>query len=321
MLNTNATVSPSEAFAGVDVSKAALDLCIRPLGFERSFPNDRKGQKALLRALLDRPVALVVLEASGGYERAALAVLAEAGLPVFRADPKRVRRYAQAAGVLAKTDRLDARVLADFARDLRPALRPLPERALLELAELVQRRAQLVELKGVEDNRIETANAPEALRSIEAVVAALEGEIGRVEAEIARRIAARPDWEARVRLLASVPGVGDVTSQTLLAELPELGSLGRGEIASLAGLAPFARESGALKGKRFIRGGRASVRKALYMAALVAVRWNPVLKAFYERLLAKGKPKKLALTACMRKLLVILNSMTRDNRPWSPRLP
>ncbi len=326
MPNTNATLSaPSEVFAGVDVSKSALDLCILPLGLERRFPNDRKGVRALRRLLLDREVRLVVLEASGGYERGLRAELDDAGLPAACVEPRRARRYAQALGILAKTDRIDARVLARFARDARPEPRPLPEPELRALAEFLDRGASLTELRVAEKQRLDAAADREELREIARGLRAhlrhLDREIERIEAEIARRVEARPEWAARVRLLASVPGVGPRTARVLLAELPELGFLGRGEIASLAGLAPFPRESGTLKGKRFIRGGRARVRKALYMAALVAVhRCEGPMRDFYLRLLERGKPKKTALVAVMRKLLVALNAMARDDRPWSPKI-
>lgn len=319
MPNSNATASlPSEAAAGVDVSKDALDLCILPLGLERRFPNDRKGVRALLRLLLDKEARLVALEASGGYERGLRAELDRAGLPAACVEPRRVRRFAQALGVLAKTDRIDARVLARFARDARPEPRPLPEPERRALRELLERRSRLIEMRVAEKSRRDRAEDPWVRRSAEAHLRQLERAVAAADAELRRRIEARPDWAASVRLLRSAPGVGEVVAPVLLAALPELGSLGRGEIAALAGLAPFPRESGTLRGKRFIRGGRAEVRRALYMAALVAVfKAQGTLRDFYLRLVQRGKPKKLALAAVMRKLLVALNAIVRKNSPWT----
>lgn len=321
MPNPNATAPlPSEIAAGVDVSKDALDLCILPLGIERRFSNDRKGVGKLLRLLSDKDVRRVVLEASGGYERRLRAALDEARVPAACVEPRRVRRFAQALGVQAKTDRLDARVLARFALDARPEPRPLPEPERRALRELVAHRSRLVETRVAERSRLDRAEDPWVRRSAALHLRRLDRAIDAADAELRRRIEAREDWTALLRLLRSVPGVGEVVAQVLLVELAELGKLGRGEIASLAGLAPFPRESGTLKGKRFIRGGRAEVRRALYMAALVAVfKAHSDLRGFYLRLVERGKPKKLALAAVMRKLLVALNAMVRDGRPWDPR--
>jgi len=303
------------AYVGIDVAQATLDVALLPSGETWQVANDEPGIRALLARLQPHAPALIVLEATGGYERAAVAALATAGLPVVVANPRQVRDFARATGQLAKTDALDAGILAHFADRVRPVVRPLPERATQELAALLARRRQLIEMLGAERQRLGLA-AASVRRSLTQHIAWLERQLGRVDGDLDALIQTSPLWRAKDDLLQSVPGVGPVTSRTLLAALPELGTLSHKQIAALVGVAPLARDSGTLRGKRSVWGGRAPVRTALYMAALVAARWNPVLKAFYTRLRAAGKPAKVALTACARKLLTILNAMARSNTAW-----
>ena len=260
-----------------------------------------------------------MLEATGGYELAAVAALAAAGLPVVVANPRQVRDFARATGQLAKTDRIDAGVLALFAERVRPEVRPLPNEEAQELDAVLTRRRQLLEMLTAERNRLGQVagrGRRPVKKSLKAHIAFLERELRVADTDLGAMVRASPAWREKDDLLRSVPGVGPVLSLTLLAELPELGRLSRREVAKPAGVAPLARDSGTLRGHRYVRGGRASVRAVLYMAALVATRRNPVIRAFYERLLAAGKPKKLALVACMRKLLTILNAMARSGVRW-----
>lgn len=260
-----------------------------------------------------------MLEATGGYELAAVAALAAAGLPVVVANPRQVRDFARATGQLAKTDRIDAGVLALFAERVRPEVRPLPNEEAQELDAVLTRRRQLLEMLTAERNRLGQVagrGRRPVKKSLKAHIAFLERELRVADTDLGAMVRASPAWREKDDLLRSVPGVGPVLSLTLLAELPELGRLSRREVAKLAGVAPLARDSGTLRGHRYVHGGRASVRAVLYMAALVATRRNPVIRAFYERLLAAGKPKKLALVACMRKLLTILNAMARSGVRW-----
>jgi transposase len=302
-------------FVGIDVAQATLDVALLPSGETWQVANDEPGIRALLMRLQPHAPTLIVLEATGGYERAAVAALATAGLPVVVANPRQVRDFARATGQLAKTDALDAGILAHFADRVRPAVRPLPELATQELAALLGRRRQLIEMLGAERQRLSLA-AASVRRSLTQHIAWLERQLGRVDDDLDALIQASPLWRAKDDLLQSVPGVGPVVSRTLLATLPELGHLSHKQIAALVGVAPLARDSGTLRGKRSVWGGRAPVRTALYMAALVAARWNPVLKVFYTRLRTAGKPAKVALTACARKLLTILNAMARSNTYW-----
>lgn len=302
-------------FVGIDVAQATLDVALLPSGETWQVANDEPGIRALLTRLQPHAPTLIVLEATGGYERATVAALATAGLPVVVANPRQVRDFARATGQLAKTDTLDALILALFADRVRPAVRPLPELATQELAALLARRRQLIEMLGAERQRLGLA-AASVRRSLTQHIAWLERQLGRVDDDLDGLIQASPLWRAKDDLLQSVPGIGPVVSRTLLAMLPELGHLSHKEIAALVGVAPLARDSGTLRGKRSVWGGRAPVRTALYMAALVAARWNPVLKIFYTRLRDAGKPAKVALTACARKLLTILNAMARSNTYW-----
>jgi transposase len=262
----------------------------------------------------------VILEATGGFELPLVGALLAAGLPVTVVNPRQVRDFARATGQLAKTDAIDARVLAHFGEAVRPELRPLPNEATRELAALVARRRQLIEMLTAEKNRLRLA-ARAVRRDIEQHIRWLERRLSDLDGNLAQQVRSSPNWRARDDLLQSVPGIGPVSSVTLLAQLPELGRLNRKEIAALVGVAPLNRDSGTLRGRRRVWGGRRHVRATLYMATLVATRCNPTIRSFYTRLLAAGKPKKLALTASMRKLLITLNAMLRNNVPWQPDQP
>ncbi|MDP9375460.1 MAG: IS110 family transposase [Chloroflexota bacterium] len=308
-------MSAAPCHVGIDVAKARLDVAVRPSGETWSATNDAAGIAALVARLHDLQPALVVLEATGGYERPVLAALAAAGLAVAVVNPRQARDFAKATGQLAKTDALDARALAHFAEAVKPPARPVPAAQADVLGAVLARRRQLVEMLTAEQNRLHTA-APAVRERITAHIAWLEAELDGINKELARVIGEDPTWRERDALLRGVPGVGPVLSTTLLAELPELGALTRHEVAALAGVAPLNRDSGTLRGRRTVWGGRAQLRAALYMGTLAATRFNPVIKAFYDRLCAAGKPKKVALTACMRKLLTILNAMLVHNTPW-----
>jgi transposase len=305
------------SFIGIDVAKAQLEFACRPSGETGTVANDDEG----IRTLVDRGQALsptlIVLEATGGYETAVVAALAAAGLPVVVANPRQVRDFAKAMGQLAKTDALDAQVLALFAERVQPAPRPLPDDALQALDALLTRRRQLVEMLTAERNRLFVARPP-VRRDLQQHIRFLERRLRAADDDRHTAVQASPAWRVKDDLLQSVPGVGRVVSLTLLAELPELGRLSHKEIAALVGVAPLNRDSGTLRGKRLVYGGRAPVRAVLYMAALVASKCNPVIRAFYQRLRAAGKPAKVALTACMRKLLIILNAIARSEAPWQP---
>ncbi len=311
--------TPSSIFVGIDVAKAELVWAQRPADTSATVPNDPAGIARLVAELQALRPTLIVLEATGGYETALVAALATAGLPVVVANPRQVRDFARATGQLAKTDRLDAHVLALFAERVRPEPRPLRDADTQLLAGLLARRRQLIEMLTAERNRLGTALRP-IRRSLQKHITWLERQLKDVDADIDQAIHDSPVWRAKEDLLRSAPGVGRVVSRTAVALLPELGRLSRRQIAALVGVAPLARDSGALRGRRLVWGGRAPVRAALYMGTLVATRCNPVIRAFYTRLLAAGKPKKLALTACMRKLLTILNAMVRTNTPWNAQL-
>jgi transposase len=308
-------MSPVPVFVGVDVSKAELVTALRPSEEAWTVSNDEGGIQELMRRLrLHRPT-LVVIEATGGYERGVVAALASAGVPLVVANPRQVRDFARSTGQLAKTDRIDARILALFAERVRPDPRPLPDEATRTLDALLTRRRQILEMITAERNRLEHA-VPAVRRDLVQHIRWLERRLRDVDHDLDRTVQSSPVWRAKDDLLRSIPGVGPVTSRTLIGDLPELGTINRKQIAALVGVAPLARDSGTLKGKRLVWGGRAPVRAALYMAALVASRCNPAIKAFYQRLVAAGKPKKVALTACMRKLLTILNAMLKTNTAW-----
>lgn len=310
-------MTSASSFVGIDVAKAELVVAFRPAGDRWAVSNDESGVAQLVDRLRRLGPALVVLEATGGYEHAAVAALATAGLPVVVANPRQIRDFARATGQLAKTDRLDAATLAVFAERVQPAPRPLPDEATRALEGLLTRRRQLLEMLTAERHRAAQA-LPAIRRDIAQHVRWLERRLSDVDRDLDQTIRMSPVWRAKENLLRTVPGVGPVVSRTLIGALPELGHLSRKQIAALVGVAPLARDSGTLKGKRLVWGGRAPVRAALYMAALVASRRNAVISVFYQRLLRAGKPKKLALTACMRKLLTILNAMARNNTAWHP---
>jgi transposase len=300
---------------GIDVAKARLDVAARPSGDQWQVANTEEGIADLLAKLRPLAPALIVLEASGGWELAVVAALAEAKLPVAVVNPRQVHDFAKAVGQLAKTDQLDAQVLARFGEAVRPEPRPLPDAGAQALADVLARRRQVIGMQTAERQRLGTAG-PQVRARIEAHPAWLERELTELDDDLGRRLRESPLWREREDLLRSVPGVGPVVATTLVAELPELGQLDRKRIAALVGLAPLARDSGTSRGKRLVWGGRGRVRAALYMAALVATRHNPTIRTFYARLLKAGKAKKVALTACMHKLLLILNAIVRTNAPW-----
>ena len=305
----------SQMFVGIDVSKAQLDIALRPTGERWAVPNDETGIAALVGRLQAVQPTLMVLEATGGYHRAVVAALAAAALPLVVVNPRQVRDFAKATGQLAKTDALDARAVAHFAEAVRPALRPLPDAQTEELRALLARRRQLIAMRTAEQNRLENAS-PRLRADIVAHIAWLNQHVATLDDDLDTTLRASPVWRERETLYRSVPGIGPVCARTLVLDLPELGTLSRQCIAALVGVAPLNRDSGTLRGTRTTWGGRAHVRATLYMSTLVAVRYNPVLKAFYQRLCTAGKAKKVALTACMRKLLTILNAMVKHQTPW-----
>jgi transposase len=309
----------SGPFVGIDVSQDYLDVAVSGQKRVLRVRSDEAGLQSLRRQLQEQGPELIVMEASGGYERRPAAVLLAAGLPVAVVNPRQVRDFARSLGQLAKTDAIDARVLTRFAEVLKPAPSRLSAEAAEQLRELELRRRQVVEMIVAERNRLRTA--PRTADRIQKHLRWLEDEVKRIEKELEGLVQSDPDLEAKAAILKSVPGVGRVVSITLLGSLPELGLLNRKEIAALAGVAPLNWDSGKLRGKRAIWGGRAHVRCVLYMAALVASRHNPVIRALYERLCAAGKPKKVALVAAMRKLLIILNSMLRSRTQWTAGTP
>lgn len=302
------------SWIGIDVAKDQLDLAVDG-GKHWQAGNDDAGIETVVRELRALQPQLVVLEATGGYERAVTVALAEAKLPVAVVNPRQVRDFAKATGVMAKTDELDAKVLAHFAAVVQPPVRTLAAAQEQELKDLVARRRQVVGMLTAEKNRVPKATTTVRER-IMAHIAFLEADLEQQNRDLDTLLQASPLWQAKENLLRSVPGIGPVASVTLVAALPELGTLNRKEIAALVGVAPLNRDSGQYRGRRIIWGGRAEVRGVLYMAALVATRHNPTIAALYDRLLAAGKPKKVALVACMRKLLTILNAILRTQQPW-----
>lgn len=301
--------------AGIDVSKENLDLWLHPSGVSQRFSNDESGCAQLACFLTDAAPSRVVFEATGGLEMLAVGSLSAVSLPVVVVNPRQIRDFAKACGLLAKTDRLDAKIIAFFGDRIEPEIRPLKDEAAQQLSALISRRRQLVEMQTAEKNRLSAA--AKALRpGIAQHIEWLEQQVRSFDDDISSFIQASPIWKAKEQILTSVKGIGPVTAATLLASMPELGTVSRHQISALAGLCPYSRDSGRHKGKRSIWGGRAAVRSVLYMATLSAVRYNPVIKAFYDRLRKSGKLHKVAITAAMRKLLVILNAMIRDNRRW-----
>ena len=313
-------MTPTLLFVGIDVAKAECVVAVRPTGATWTIPQTEAGWDRLATRLHTLAPTLVLLEATGGLELPLTGVLAAAGLPVAVVNPRQVRDFAKATGTLAKTDALDAAVLAHFAEALRPVPRPVPDATTQTLAALVTRRRQLVEMVTAEENRL--GSAPSVLRpSLQAHLRWLRRQLAQLDIDLDQTIRSHPGWRVQDDLLQSAPGVGPILAATLLGGLPELGTLSRGPIAALVGVAPWNRDSGRHRGSRHCWGGRADVRVVLYMATLAAVRCTPVLRAFYHRLLAAGKLKKVALVACMRKLLTILNAMVKTQTPWTPRIP
>jgi transposase len=308
---------PAESFIGIDVARDSLEVAVRPTGEQWRVTNTPAGISDLLERVRALRPTLIVLEATGGLEVPLLGALGSAGLPVVAINPRQVRDFAKATGKLAKTDAIDAQVLAHFADAVRPAVRPLPDAATQAFSALVARRRQLVEMLTAEENRRSSASAS-VREDIEEHITWLRKRLSGLDQELSQAVRTSPLWRAQEQLLRSVPGVGPIVSWTLLANLPELGTLGRKQIGALVGLAPLNRDSGTLRGKRAVWGGRGAVRAALYMAALVGTRRNPVLRALYTRLLAAGKAKKLALTACMHKLLTLLNALLKHRTGWAP---
>lgn len=305
-------------YVGIDVSKAHLDVALSGESSSARFGNHDEGIGKLVEQLRARQATLVVLEATGGYQRKVLAELLAAGIPAVAVNPRQVRDFAKALGTLEKTDEIDAKVLALFAERIRPESRPALDPDTQEFQDMLARRRQLTEMLVAEKNRMHRAETKVVRKSIESHIAWLKKQLNETDKDLENKLRDCPAWNPRVELLDSVPGVGLLTSMSLLSEIPELGTLNRKKIAKLVGLAPLARDSGAHRGKRMIWGGRATARTSLYMATLVATRHNPVIRDFYARLLARGKAKKVALVAAMRKLLVILNAMVRDHARGSP---
>jgi len=302
-------------YVGIDVSKDRLDVHVRPSGDAFAVARDGEGLAALVARLQPLAPHLVAVEATGGFEMTVAAALGAAALPLAVVNPAQVRHYAQALGRRAKTDRIDAEMIARFAEAARPEPRSLPDEAMQTLSDLVTRRRQIITMMVAERQR--ATRLPKRLkRSCERVVRVLEAELSALDQDIDTTVRGSPAWRAKEDLLASVPSVGDITARTLIADLPELGTLDRRKIAALVGVAPFTRQSGRWQGKAFIGGGRPNVRAALFVATMSAVRHNPTIRAFRQRLLAKGKPKMVVMVACMRKLLTILNAILRDQKPW-----
>lgn len=306
-------------FVGIDVAKEHLDLAVRPTQETWQVPYDDQSIQEIVTGLKRLQPTLVVLEATGGLEVPVAAALGVAGLPIAVVNPRQVRDFAKATGRLAKTDRLDAQILAHFAEAVRPQPRPLPDAQSQELAARLTRRQQLVQMLTAEKNRLSSARSP-VRPGLQSHIRWLEQELAELDRGLRDTIKESPLWSAKDNLMQGVPGIGPVVSLTFLADLPQLGALNRQQISALVGVAPLNRDSGAMRGQRGIWGGRSRVRAALYMAALVATRYNPTIRDFYQRLLGAGKAKKVALVACMRKLLTILNSMLKHNRPWDPDL-
>jgi transposase len=311
-------MASSPLFVGIDVAKATLDIALRPSAQTWQVIYDEPHVEAFVTQLNELSPTLIVVEATGGLERSLVAALVAARLPVMVINPRQARDFAKATGRLAKTDRIDAQVLAHYGEAIRPSFRPLPDADTQQWRALVDRRRQLVDMMTAEQSRLNTS--PARVRdSIEAHLAWLQQQLASLDDDLDDMLQSSPIWRERDDMLQSRPGVGPVLSRTLMSQLPELGDLNRKEIAALVGVAPFNRDSGTWRGRRTIWGGRAAVRSVLYMSTLVATRHNPVIREFYERLLAAGKAKKVALIACMRKLLTILNAMVKNQQRWQPR--
>lgn len=310
----------SKSFIGIDVSKNNLDVHVLPEAMSLSYRYETKPIKALIKKLKTYTPELVVMEATGGYEITIGIALADAGLPVAIVNPRQVRDYARALGILAKTDKIDAYVIARFAQDVKPEARAQLTFKEFELKSFVARRQQLVEMRSAEVSRLSRTTVPQVKNGIEKLIRVLNAQIKAIDDDLNDEIKKNSTWSQKLELITSFTGVGDHTANTLLFGLPELGTLNRQEIAALVGVAPFNRDSGMLRGKRTISGGRANIRKALHMPTLsAATRWNKDMMEFYYRLIARGKKHKVALTACMRKLLITLNAMLKNNEPYNPK--
>jgi transposase len=307
----------SDSFVGIDISKDSLDVHVLPGDFRKTYPYEKKAVKALIKQLKQIAPQLIVMEATGGYETSIAVQLADAGLNAAIVNPRQIRDYARAIGKLAKTDTIDAYVIARFAQDVKPEVRIQITVKERELKDLVARRQQLIDMRTAEKNRLSRAHTPQVIKGIRKIILTLNAQIKAIDKELKNEIKNNPAWDTKIALITSVPGIGPTTAQVLLFCLPELGTLNRQQIAALVGVAPLNRDSGSMRGKRTIAGGRAQVRKALHMPILSAVtQWNPRLIAFYNRLIANGKTHKTALTACMRKLLVMLNTMVKNNSAY-----
>jgi transposase len=308
------------SFIGIDISKNTLDVHVLPEEKRYSYPYEPQKIKALIRKLKHLKPALIAMEATGGYELAVASKFAEAKLPVAVVNPRQIRDYARAIGKLAKTDAIDAYVIARFAQDVRPEARQQLTLKEQQLKELIMRRQQLIDMRTAEKNRLSRAFSKEVIKGIQKIIKTLDEQIQALDEQLDREIKGNPAWEHKIELITSVPGIGSNTAHTLLFCLPELGKLNRRQIAALVGVAPMNRDSGMMRGKRSIAGGRAAVRKALHMPILAAAtRWNKKLMLFYAQLLAKGKKHRIALTACMRKLVILLNTMLKNDRAYDPK--
>lgn len=307
-------------FIGIDVSKNSLDVHVLPSGYAFSVSNQQEGFEKLLEVLRVNAPKCIVLEATGGYERLVSAYLFDAGLPIAVINPRQIRNFARGLGLLAKTDAIDALVLARYAQMVNPEIRPLPAREQRLLADLLARRRQLVAMRVAETNRSHQACEDAIEVSIETMLEMIASLLDEIEEQIDAAIESSPQWRKKNEILQSYPSIGSATARTLLADLPELGRLDHKRIASLAGLAPINHDSGQFRGTRHIRGGRKSIRTALYMASISAMRCNCSIKIFYRRLRDAGKSAKVALTACMRKMLTHLNAMIRDGKTWNPKI-
>ncbi len=310
-----------DIFIGIDIAKDSLDIHVNPTDERWNSTNNSKGIDDTVEHLTALEPTCIVLEATGGLEMDIAASLSTAGLPVAIVNPGQVRNFARALGKLAKTDTIDAEVIALFAEKVRPECRPLPSEDEQALKELITRRRQLVDMRTMESNRQQRIRSRQVTDSIDTHITYINDKIKEIDCEIKQFIKASPVWRAKENLLKSVPGIGDGAAAMLMAALPELGMLNRRQIAALVGLAPMNRDSGTFRGRRMITGGRAAVRTGLYMPTLSAIRCNPFIKQYYNRLIAAGKVFKVAITACMRKLLTILNAVMRDSRPWQPITP
>lgn len=303
---------------GIDVAKAALDVAFWPSGEHLRLDHDAAGLAKLVEILQDRQPQVVVIEATGGLERLLVAELQAAAAPLVVVNPRQTRDFARATGVLAKTDRIDALMLARFGHAIRPKSRPLRDAEQRDFQALLARRRQLVQMETMEKNRRRTSHTLKVQKSVDAILKALAAELDDLDRELDQRIQESPAWREKDAIIRSIPGFGETTARTLLAHLPEAGTLNRGQVAMLTGVAPLNRDSGTLRGQRVTWGGRSALRSVLYMATLTATWCNPVIKAHYQKLLAAGKPKKLALIACLRKLVVIVNALLRKKEHWNP---